>query len=155
MLWHMQSPPSITENNHGNFPCNEILCRDQRLWNTHTEKRWRDSPHQTTSTIRVWCQWHDVSECSRPWENIRPQLHVSSEIWEWLKSDSDPLDVTCPWIGDREEKKVEEQNCHSRSLACTKSIPCALCVLVVDGKMSVDGNSYFQSKPTGGCPGTI
>lgn len=26
------------KNNHHHFPCNENLCRDQRLWNTHTDE---------------------------------------------------------------------------------------------------------------------
>lgn len=44
---------------------------------------------------------------------------------------------------------------HLLQLARSKPIPRALCVLVLDEKMSVDGRPYFQCKPTGGCPGTI
>lgn len=80
-------PPPISKNNYHHFPCNETLCRDQRLWNTHT---CHDMTHPTKQRRQIcaWCQWHCVS-----WTNTihilekisAPQLYISSEIWKWLK----------------------------------------------------------------------
>lgn len=42
--------PLRKKKNYHHFPCNEILCRDQGLWNMHTDNSWHDSPDQTVST---------------------------------------------------------------------------------------------------------
>lgn len=43
---------------------------------------WLTPSNSVYTVVCAWCQWHDVS---RPWENIREQLHISSEIWKCFR----------------------------------------------------------------------
>lgn len=139
------------------------FCAGTRGYGTHIQAS-RDMTHPTKQRLQVcaWCQWHHVSykKHSHPWENIREQLHISLEIWKLLKC---ALAVMCQWSVCRNHNEEKERKetfllqqykltsiCHLLLLACAQSTPNVRCALV-----SVDGRPYFQSKPTGGGPGTI
>lgn len=100
------------------------------------------------------------------------QAVITHFLWDMeiikmcLSQGSDDVSLNAPLviIKKRKRNRYFSPQCkcisisHLLQLACPKSIPCVLCVLVVHEKISVfsvDGRPYFQCKPTGGCPGTV
>lgn len=129
---------------------------------------WLTPSNSVYAVVCAWCQWHDVSH---PWENIREQLHISSEIWKSFRYPTLDMVLTTllvmmkwktyntilstnitaveiyvyqPLIATGRAKPVSSRPLSAGYLMKKKK-----------KKKSVEASKYFQCKPARGCSGTI